>query len=109
MSISVIIQREFDEKVNAEKLAPLIMKLRTLATSQQGYLTGQTFRSLDREGEYLVISTWCSLGEWKRWRDSEERMELQRQIDELLEEKTQYRTYEPSYSGIVPKFDTVVY
>ena len=31
------------------------------------------------------------------------------QIDELLEEKTRYRTYEPSYSGIVPKFDTVVY
>ena len=109
MTISVIIQRKLNQAENAEKLAPLILELRSLAASQQGYLTGKTYRSIDRKGEYLVISTWSSLGEWKRWRDSEERMDLQRQIDALLGEETQYRIYEPLFGGIIPKSDIIVY
>ena len=109
MTISVIIQRKLNQTENAEKLAPLILKLRSLAASQQGYLTGKTYRSLDLKGEYLVISTWSSLGAWKRWRDSQERMELQRQIDNLLGEETQYRIYEPLFGGIIPTSDTIIY
>ena len=104
MAISVIIQRKFKEKEKAEMLAPLIVNLRSLATSQPGYIAGKTFRCLDCEGEYLVISTWSSVEDWKRWRDSEQRMELQKQVDELLGEETQYRVYEPLVGGIIPQF-----
>ncbi len=104
MPISVVIQRRFKEKEKAEKLAPLIVKLRSIATSQPGYITGKTFRCLDCEGEYLVISTWSSVEDWNRWRDSEQRMHLQKQVDDLLGEETQYRIYEPLVGGIVPKF-----
>ena len=104
MAISVIIKREFIEKEKAKKLAPLIVKLRSLATSQPGYITGKTFRCLDCEGEYLVISTWSSLEDWTRWRDSEERMQIQRQVDDLLCEETKYRIYEPLVGGIIPNF-----
>lgn len=104
MAISVIIQRKFKDKTNADKLAPLIVKLRSLATSQPGYITGKTFRCLDCEGEYLVISTWSSVEDWKRWRDSEQRVALQKQIDGLLGDETQYRIYEPLVGGIMPKF-----
>jgi heme-degrading monooxygenase HmoA len=109
MTISILIQRKINQNEKAEKLAPLIVKLRSLAAGQQGYLTGKTYRSLDRKGEYLVISTWSSLGAWKRWRDSEERMEIQKQIDDLLDEETQYRVYEPLFGGIIPTSDTIVY
>jgi heme-degrading monooxygenase HmoA len=104
MAISVMIQRKFKETQKAAQLAPLIVKLRSLATIQPGYLTGRTFRCLDCPGEYMVISTWNSLEDWNRWFKSEQRVTLQKQVDELLGEETQYRIYEPLVGGIIPQF-----
>ncbi len=104
MAISVMIQRTFRDTQKAAKLAPLIVKLRSLATIQPGYLTGRTFRCLDCPGEYLVISTWNSLEDWDRWLKSEQRVALQKQVDDLLGEETQYRIYEPLVGGIIPQF-----
>ena len=104
MPISVMIQRSFSDAEKAAKLAPLIVKLRSLAAIQPGYLTGKTFRCLDCPGEYLVISTWNTLDTWNRWLHSEEREAIQNQIDDLLGEKTQYRIYEPLVGGIIPQF-----
>ena len=76
MAISVMIQRTFNEKEKAAKLAPLIVKLRSLATTQPGYITGRTFRCLDCPGEYLVISTWNRLEDWNRWLHNEPQSSL---------------------------------
>ncbi len=103
MAISVMIQRKYKDTQKAAKLAPLIVKLRSLATIQPGYLTGRTFRCLDCPGEYMVISTWNSLEDWNRWFKSEKRVALQKQVDELLGEETQYRIYEPLVGGIIPQ------
>lgn len=104
MAISVMIQRKFSDKEKAVKLAPLIVKLRSLATIQPGYINGKTFHCLDCPGEYMVISTWNSLDDWNRWLNSQDRKALQEQVDDLLGEKTQYRIYEPLVGGIVPVF-----
>lgn len=104
MAISVMIQRTFNDKQMAAKLAPLIVKLRSQATTQPGYITGRTFRCLDCPGEFLVISTWNSLDDWNRWLQSEARMSIQEQIDGLLNQTTRYRIYEPLVGGIIPKF-----
>jgi len=107
MSISVMIQRTFSDKEKAAKLAPIIVKLRSLAAIQPGYITGKTFRSRDCPGEYLVISTWNTLEDWNRWLQSEQRMALQKQVDDLLGETTEYRIYESSVGGIIPQFQEV--
>lgn len=104
MAIEVIIQRTFKDNTQAEKLVPLILKLRSLATIQPGYITGQTLRCLDCSGEYLVISTWNSMADWNTWFSTPERKDLQGKIDALLGEKTQYRFYEPLVGGIMPAF-----
>ncbi|KPJ78241.1 MAG: hypothetical protein AMJ54_04515 [Deltaproteobacteria bacterium SG8_13] len=104
MAVSVLIRRSFSETDKAAELAPLIVKLRSLATIQPGYITGRTFRCLDCAGEYLVISTWNTLEDWNRWLNSKERQELQNQVDELLGGKTEYRIYEPLVGGIIPRF-----
>ncbi len=104
MAVTVMIQRNFKDDEKASHLAPLIVKLRSLATIQPGYITGKTFRCIDCPGEYLVISTWSSLDDWKRWLNSEQRNKIQQQIDDLLEEKTEYRIYEPLAGGIAPRF-----
>jgi heme-degrading monooxygenase HmoA len=103
MAITVMIKRTFEDNDKAAQLAPLIVKLRSLATIQPGYLTGKTFRCLDCPGEYLVISTWNRLEDWNQWLNSEERTKIQGQIDALLGEKTVYRIYEPLAGGIAPK------
>ena len=107
MAISIMIQRTFSDKEKAANLAPLIIEIRSLATIQPGYITGRTLRCLDCPGEYLVISTWNSLDDWNRWLKSEQRMALQKQVDDLLGEKTQYRVYEPLVGGIIPQFQAV--
>ena len=104
MAIEVIIRRTFKNAAQAEKLVPLIVQLRSLATVQKGYITGQTLRCLDCPGEYLVISTWHTEADWNQWRNSETRGELQQQIDALLGEQTEYRVYEPLVGGIIPDF-----
>ena len=105
MAVSVLIRRTFSETEKAAELAPLIVKMRSLAAIQPGYLTGRTFRCLDCAGEYLVISTWNTLEDWNRWLNSKERQELQNKVDELLGSKTEYRIYEPLVGGIIPRFD----
>ena len=104
MAVEVIIQRTFKDKQQAEKLIPLILKLRSQATVQPGYLTGQTLRCLDCAGEYMVISTWNTMEDWNTWYNSPERQALQKQIDDLLGEETRYRFYEPLVGGIMPVF-----
>ena len=104
MAISVFIQRKFSDKEKSAKLAPLIVELRSLATVQPGYITGKTFRCIDCPGEFIVLSTWNSLDDWNNWLQSKQRMALQKQVDDLLGEVTQYRIYEPLVGGIIPQF-----
>lgn len=104
MAISVMIQRTFKDEEKAAKLAPLIIQLRSQAAIQPGYITGRTFRCLDCPGEYLVISTWNSVDDWNRWLNSEQRKTIQKQIDDLVGEITQYRIYESMVGGIIPQF-----
>ena len=108
MTTCIIIRRTVRDETIATKLAPLIVKLRSLATMQQGYVTGQAFSCLDCEGEYLVISTWDRVEDWNKWMHSPDRQAIQKQIDELTGEKTEYRYYEPIVGGIMPKFEAVI-
>ena len=106
MAIVIIIKRTFDDEVQALKLAPLIVKLRSLATVQPGYISGTTFKCLDCPGEYLVMSSWNSVADWNLWLNSGERKSLQSQVDALLGKETEYRIYEPLVGGILPHLHT---
>ena len=101
MAVEVLIRRKF-YKEKADTLAPLIVNLRSLATLQPGYISGETLRCIDpsEANEYLVRSTWGSIEDWHAWVRSEQRMAIQKEIDRVLEEETEYRVYEPLVGGI---------
>ena len=61
--------------------------------NQDGYISGETLRRVDRPGENIVISTWQSMNKWRKWVLSEERAKLQDRIDHILGEKTEYGIY----------------
>jgi heme-degrading monooxygenase HmoA len=48
---------------------------------------------IDKHNEYLVISTWKDIAAWNAWKENQQRKELQRQIDVMLNEPTQYEVY----------------
>ncbi len=104
MPVDVIIRRKFKEE-QADALAPLIVKLRSLATVQPGYISGETLKCIDPPGEpeFLVISIWRSVEDWRNWQQSEERTAIQKQIDALTGEKTDYRIYESLVGGFILK------
>ena len=92
MAVKIIIKRRVPKDKEAE-LLPLLIQLRARATTQPGYISGETLRNIENPEEYLVISTWQSVDVWKAWDSSEERAELQKKINGLLEEKTDYSIY----------------
>ncbi|HKJ97421.1 MAG TPA: antibiotic biosynthesis monooxygenase family protein [Desulfotignum sp.] len=108
MSVCVIIKRKFDDKDVASKIAPLIVRLRSQSSIQPGFITDQAFAALDTKGEYLVVSMWDTIEDWNNWMHSALRQPIQREIDELTIEKTEYRYYEPVVGGIIPKFEAVL-
>jgi heme-degrading monooxygenase HmoA len=101
MAVEVLIRRKVI-KEKADELAPLIVKLRSLATMQPGYVSGETLRCIDPPGgnEYVVRSTWGSVEDWRKWLYSQQRDAIQKKMDLLLEELTEYRVYEPLVSAI---------
>jgi len=92
MAVKIIIRRKISpEKEN--QVLPLLLQLRSKATIQPGYISGETLRRIDSPDEVLVISTWQSVDTWRAWENSEERKQLQAKIDEILGEETQYSIY----------------
>ena len=85
---------------------PLVVRLRSLALAQPGYISGETLKCIDPTGddEYLVRSTWRSVEDWKAWLHSETRTAIQSEIDAITGEATEYRIYEPLVGGIIPKY-----
>ena len=94
MAVQVIIRRTFNDDEKARKLAPCIVQLRSLASIQPGYISGETLRCLDCPGEYLVISTWQSVDNWREWVVNPERIETQNEIDARLGDSTTYEIYQ---------------
>ena len=94
MPVHVIIKRKLQIE-KPKKLMPLLTELRTHAKEQPGYIGGETLRNVDSPDEYIVISTWETTDDWKKWQQSEERRDLQGQVDSLIGERTFYEVFEP--------------
>jgi heme-degrading monooxygenase HmoA len=93
MAIGVLIKRVTKHGDNAKVLLPHIIELRALGVRQPGYISGETFFSLDRPDECLVISRWTSLEYWQQWKRDPRRIELDGNMEKHLAIKTEYSTY----------------
>ena len=93
MTVKVLISRKVPQAKRSE-LLPLLIRLRKRATSQPGYISGQTLQNYEDPEDLLVIGTWLSVENWFSWRDNPERKEVQGEIDKLLHTRTEYRIYQ---------------
>jgi len=92
MSVKVMIKRRVPENKKADIL-PLIIKLREMATSQPGYICGETLINADDNKEYLVVSTWNDLDSWRDWQLSAQRIAIYEKLEALLDVATKYDAY----------------
>ncbi|MAF33947.1 MAG: antibiotic biosynthesis monooxygenase family protein [Desulfobacterales bacterium] len=92
MSVKVMIKRKVPDGKKADIL-PLIIKLRRMATSQPGYICGETLVNADDKSEYVVISTWNDLDSWRDWRLSAQRIKIDEELEALSEVTTEYNAY----------------
>ena len=92
MTVKIVIKRKVPKEKEKE-LLPIIRQLRILTNRQKGYISGETLRRIDKPGEMVVVSTWEKAEDWKRWATSQERSVLQKKIDTLLGQETEYQVY----------------
>lgn len=92
MFVKVFIRRPIKEGKDRHALT-LLKKLRSNAMNQQGYITGETLVSTDDPQEMMVISTWQSLEDWRKWKQSDDRQTIDALLLEIQTEPTSYRTY----------------
>jgi len=97
MAVKIFIRRRVPQD-KAKAMIPLFRQMRASATTQSGYITGETLRSMDNPEELMVISTWQSSEDWDRWLKSEDRNKVQNKIDELLGGQTHYEIYHYGFS-----------
>ena len=97
MAVKILIKRNVPHN-KAKAMIPLFRQMRASAANQPGYITGETLRHLDKPEEFLVISTWQSSEDWKKWLQSGERNEVQSKIDDLLGGETTYDIFHYGFS-----------
>lgn len=93
MAVKIFIKRNIPED-QTSVLLPLFRLLRNLATNQPGYISGETLKNMDSPREYLVISTWQSIDNWREYVVSRDRIEIQNEIDARIGEASVYEIYQ---------------
>jgi heme-degrading monooxygenase HmoA len=92
MAVKILIKRKFP-KDKQKELFRWIRKIRSQVPQQPGYISGEYLKSIDDENEIVTISSWFSLEDWQNWFESNERKEIQSNIDAIEGVTTQYSLY----------------
>ena len=92
MLAKVLIHRQFKAGHTPEIVA-LLNDMRSAAMGQPGYLSGLTLMDPDNPNKMLVISTWQTLEDWNRWKENDQRIQLESMLEIYQEGTTRYAAY----------------
>ena len=92
MIAKILIKRRFKEG-HTPQIVALLNEIRARAMGQTGYMSGETMIKSGYPNNMTVISTWRSLEDWYRWRDSEDRKKFEAMLEMYQERPTDYDEY----------------
>jgi len=92
MAVRIIIDRKV-KKGKESDFARMLRELRSKAIPSKGYISGETLRAHDDSHNYIVISTWQSLEDWRKWEKQPERKKIQARIEKLMARPTKTKIY----------------
>ena len=75
------------------RIKELLRELRSHATRQPGFISGQTVIDAFNPCVFMTISTWSSIGAWQSWEKNPERAPIIESVDELLQGKPRARLW----------------
>jgi len=84
MPVTVLIKRKFKPE-HIQNAHQMIVKVRSLATLEPGYISGQTLVSRDDHCKLVIMSMWDSVKNWEAWRDNDMRKEFARKMETIME------------------------
>lgn len=93
MAVKVLIYRKVRPGKEKE-LSEAVRNLRSKAIHAEGYISGETLRSIEDPSVHLVISTWKSIEDWDNWFNTPERKAFEEKANVILEEPTKITPYE---------------
>jgi len=92
MSVKMLIKRKFKEEA-LKNASAMLIKARTNAMGNEGYISTETLVSYDDPQSVLIISMWQSKEDWDRYKDSSERKEHEDKYLGLFEGSTEYELF----------------
>jgi heme oxygenase (mycobilin-producing) len=92
MAVRIIIDRKI-KKGKEPEFAKLLRDLRSKAIASKGYISGETLRALNDPHNYIVITTWQSVDDWKAWEKNPERKKIHAKIERLMARPSKTKIY----------------
>ncbi|MGD0917874.1 MAG: antibiotic biosynthesis monooxygenase family protein [Thermodesulfobacteriota bacterium] len=92
MPVKIIIDRKV-KKGKVSDFLKLLEELRRKAIGAKGYISGETLQASDDPYNLIVVSTWQSEDDWKKWEKNPERDETEAKIAKLMVRPTKMRIY----------------
>lgn len=92
MTVKIFIKRKLKDD-NFSKISEMLVKARTNALGNKGYISSETLRGCDDPNEILVVAMWEKKSDWERYKDSPSRKELETEFTKLLDGPTVYAAY----------------
>ncbi len=84
MPITLMVERSVVPGAQGE-VKRLLRQLRSRATQQDGFISGQTVVDAFNPGIFMTISIWSSMAAWERWKSSPERIEIVERMNDVLQ------------------------
>jgi heme-degrading monooxygenase HmoA len=92
MSVKILIRRKF-KKEALQNASAMLIKARTNAMGNRGYISTETLVNYDDPQSVLILSMWQSKKDWDRYRDSDARKEHEDAYADMFEGSTEYEIF----------------
>jgi heme-degrading monooxygenase HmoA len=92
MLVTALIKRKLKQGNTLEAFS-LMNEMRSQAMNQRGYVSGKTLIDQNDPRKVVVFSEWIGLENWTAWKESSERLDLEKKLEEHLEGPTEIEEY----------------
>jgi heme-degrading monooxygenase HmoA len=92
MAVKILIKRTLKDG-NLKDATRLLINARSGAMRKKGYISSETWKSMDEPRLVTVVSTWEDIADWNEWYSSPERRENEGRFEPLLAAPTELESY----------------
>jgi heme-degrading monooxygenase HmoA len=92
MAVKILIKRKF-KNGNMHAASRLLINNRNGAMKQPGYISSESWRSLDDTDQVVVVSMWENIESWEKWKNNEERLANEAEFKDYLVGQTAFEFY----------------